>query len=145
MKQTLILAAMLSISAVALAFDPIVDARVLKNFNTTFNHAQHVRWEEHKNFYAVSFFHADIRTIVNYDKSGKMLSSIRYYKPQFLPLGLFDMLKREYSTSSLFGVTEVTIGKDVTYLVKVQEKKHWTTLKLDVHGNTEVVERFRKG
>jgi hypothetical protein len=62
-----------------------------------------------------------------------------------LPLNILNKLKKENAKRSLFGVTEVTFGTDVTYYVKVEDEKYWITLKVDVSGNSQVTEKYKKG
>jgi hypothetical protein len=127
----------------AYAFE--VNEKVLKSFKETFTAAEDVKWEEYKTYYAVSFVHTGIRSKVNYDKNGYMIGSIRYYAPQMLPLNIYNTLKKEYSKKELYGVTEVTYGADVTYFIKMQDSKHWITIKMDASGNSSVHEKYKKG
>jgi len=143
MKKVLMIICAACIGAAAYAYDP--NEKVLKSFRETFTQAEDVRWDESADHYTVSFLSAGIRSKVNYDKEGNMLSSIRYYSPQLLPLNIFNKLKKENPKKNLFGVTELTTGSDVTYYVKMEDGKHWFTLKVDESGNTQVFEKYRKG
>ena len=129
-------------AAVASAYD--VNEKVLKSFNETFAAAQHVKWEEHKDYYTVSFMHSGIRCKVNYNKSGYIIESVRYYGPQNLPLNIHNRLKKEYSKKELYGVTEVIVGAEVTYFVRIQDAKNWITIMIDPSGNSMVYEKYRK-
>lgn len=143
MKKVLMIICTALLGAAAYAYDP--NEKVLKSFRETFTHAEEVKWDETENYFTVSFVSAGIRSKVNYDKEGNMLSSIRYYSPQMLPLNIFNKLKRDNPKKNLFGVTEVTAGNDVTYYVKMEDGKHWFTLKVDESGNTQVFEKYKKG
>ncbi|MBC7848813.1 MAG: hypothetical protein H7Y31_03715 [Chitinophagaceae bacterium] len=81
---------------------------------------------------------------VRYDLDGNILSSIRYYEPNMLPLSILSRLKKENPSRSLFGVTEVTSGDEMIYLVKMFDKKHWLTLRVDATGGSQVIEKFKK-
>jgi hypothetical protein len=143
MKKVLAITCAILIGAVTYAYDP--NEKVLKSFRETFTHAEDVKWDESADFFTVSFVSAGIRSKVNYDKEGTMLSSIRYYSPQMLPLNIFNKLKKDNPKKDLFGVTEVTSGSDVTYYVKMQDEKHWFTLKVDESGNYQLHEKYKKG
>jgi len=144
MKKLLaILVCALTTVAVYAFDDP--NEKVLKSFNETFTGAEDVKWEEYENYYTVSFINAGIRSKVNYDKEGNMLGSIRYYSPHMLPLNILNKLKKENEKKNLFGVTEVTAGAEVTYYVKVESDKHWYTYKVDMSGNTQLIEKYKKG
>jgi hypothetical protein len=143
MKKLFVILASAFLTVAAYADDP--NEKVLKSFNETFTGAEEVKWEEFSTYYTVSFVNAGIRSKVNYDKEGNMLGSIRYYSPSMLPLNILNKLKKEYPKKSLFGVTEVTFGTDVNYYVKIEDEKNWITVKVDVSGNTQVTEKYKKG
>jgi hypothetical protein len=129
----------------AFAFDPFDPTeKVLKAFNETFSTAQEVRWEEFPTYFAVSFVSGGIRAKVNYDKDGNMMSSIRYYNPQLLPLFILNKMNKEYPKKKMFGVTEVTVNSAINYYIKLQDNTHWYTIKVDVDGNSEQVEKYKK-
>jgi hypothetical protein len=118
--------------------------RVLRSFETTFTTAQNVRWVEHSGMFTASFTYSGIQTRVSYDKYGTILRTIRYYEPSMLPLNIYTRLKREQGGRKLYGVTELSEGDSIVYFVKVESARHWTTLKVDAAGNSEVTERYRK-
>ena len=132
----------LLVTAGAFAYDP--SERVLKAFNETFTSAQEVRWEEFPTYYSVSFVNSGIRSKVNYDKDGAMLSSMRYYAPQMLPLNIISKINKENPKKKMFGVTEVTVGGDIVYYIKMQDATRWYTFKVDTEGNSQMVERYKK-
>lgn len=143
MKTVIMFICATLLGAATYAYEP--NEKVLKSFNETFNTAEEVKWDEGDNYFTASFLSAGIRSKVTYDKEGNMMSSIRYYSPQMLPLNIFNKLKKENPKKSLFGVTEVTAGSDVAYYVKMEDGKHWFTLKVDESGNYQVVEKYKKG
>ena len=126
------------------AYRAEVNEKVLKSFRETFNLAEEVKWEEYNTYYTVSFVHGGIQSKVNYDKEGSMLSSISYYAPTMLPLNIFNRLKKDYQDKSLYGVTEVTSGTDVTYFIKMQDAKNWITIRVDANGNAQVYEKYKR-
>ena len=133
------------LSAGAFAFDPFdPNERVLKAFNETFSNAEDVKWQEYPDHYTVSFVNAGIRSKVNYDEDGNMLGSIRYYGPKMLPLNILNKVTRGYPKRSLYGVTEITSGSEVTYYVKMEDAKNWYTVRVDAAGNTQVTEKYKK-
>lgn len=142
MKKVLMIVCAAFIAAAAYA-DP--NEKVLKSFRETFTQAEDVRWDETENYFTVSFVSAGIRSKVNYNKEGDMMSSIRYYSPQMLPLNIFNKLKKENPKKNLFGVTELTVGNDVSYYVKVEDGKNWYTFKVDESGNYQITEKYKKG
>ena len=134
----------LSLFAISVyAYDP--NTKVLRSFKSTFANAKDVRWEEFPDHYTVSFNYSGIISRVKYDLEGNITGSLRYYEANNLPLNLFTKLKKAHATKSFFGVTELSVGEDVVYFVRMQDEKNWYTYKVDVQGNEEVYEKFRKG
>ena len=121
-----------------------VNEKVLKAFNETFPAVVEVKWKEYDNYYTVSFRQHSIQSEVRYDKDGNFLSSLRYYKEDMLPLSVLHNLKKKYPTKSIFGVTELIVGTDVAYFVKLEDAKTWLTIKADQQGNLTVYEKLRK-
>ncbi|WP_205508367.1 hypothetical protein [Longitalea arenae] len=145
MKKVIAIVFAALVTGSAFAFDPFdPNEKVLKAFNETFTGVQEVRWEEFPKYYAVSFVSGGIRAKVNYDKDGNMISSIRYYNPQLLPLYILNKINKENPRKKMFGVTEVTHGGLIAYYIKLEDKTHWYTLKVDVDGNSQLTEKYRK-
>jgi hypothetical protein len=144
MKQVIALMLGVLLSAGAFAIEPDPNEKVLKSFNDTFNGAQEVKWEEYPTYYTVSFVNAGIRSKVNYDKDGTMTGSIRYYAPKMLPLNILNKIAKEYPKKTMFGVTEVTFGSEVTYHVKLEDDKKWYTIKVDGAGRIQLTEKYKK-
>jgi hypothetical protein len=127
--------------------DPTVDnvnEKVLKAFNETFPVVNEVKWKEYSNYYTVSFKQHNIQSEVRYDKEGNFLSSLRYYKEDMLPLSVLHQIKKKYAKKDIFGVTELIVGTDVAYFVKLEDEKTWLTIKADQQGNLSVYEKLRK-
>jgi len=143
MKKIIILLVACVVTGTAFAYDP--NARVLKAFKETFSAAENIHWQEYTDYYSVSFSYSGIRSKIQYDMEGNILGSTRYYQPTLLPLHIYTKLKNSHSSKELFGVTEVTVGDDVVYFVKMQDTRNWITLKVDASGNSSVYEKYRKG
>lgn len=127
--------------------DPTVDnvnEKVLRAFNETFPVVDEVKWKEYDSYYTVSFKQHAIQSEVRYDKDGNFLSSLRYYKEDMLPLSVLHQLKKKYAKKSIFGVTELIVGADVAYFVKLEDEKTWWTIKSDQQGNLSVYEKLKK-
>ena len=143
MKKMILFISASLLTVASFAYDP--NTKVLKAFTQTFTTAENVKWEEYTDYYTVSFYTSGTTSRINYDKEGNIISSTRYYQPNLLPLNILTKLKKQYPTKELFGVTEMTVGDDMVYFVKMQDEKHWITLKIDTYGNSQVYEKYKKG
>ncbi|HRN55248.1 MAG TPA: hypothetical protein PLL71_02285 [Agriterribacter sp.] len=144
MKKIAVLAMVALISAGAYAHAPSVTEKVLKAFRETFSGAENVTWHESNDQYSVRFFQSDVRYIVYYNKNGRITASMRFYNPSLLPMNILSEIKRTHPDKKPFGVTEITSGDNVAYFIKVEDNRHWYTIKADAYGNTQVYETLRK-
>jgi hypothetical protein len=144
MKKLLIVAvaACLSISLYARPTD--VNEKVLKIFNETFASAKDVKWSESENAYSVSFLLSGIQSKLVYDKQGNIVSSLRYYSPQYLPMNVYRSLLKKYENKTLYGVTELSADDSIVYYIKVYDSKYWYTVKTDNSGNLQVTEKLKR-
>jgi hypothetical protein len=145
MKKVIAIMLTALVTAGAYAFDPFdPNEKVLKSFNETFSAAQDVRWEEFSTYYAVSFLSGGIRSKVSYDKEGNLISALRYYAPQLLPINILNRITKDNPKKKLFGVTEVTYNGTISYFIKLENDTHWFTLKVDADGNSQQIEKYKK-
>lgn len=144
MKKVAFLAIAALMSAGVYANTPNVTEKVLKAFRETFADAENISWYEANDQYSVRFSQSGVRYIVYYNKNGRITASMRFYEPSLLPMNIMSGLKKYYPGKSLFGVTEITSGENVTYFIKAEDGKYLYTIKADAYGNSEVYETLRK-
>jgi hypothetical protein len=124
--------------------DAPVNEKVLKSFHSVFNGASNVQWAETNEHFYVSFTQNDIMVRAEYDKNGNMLSSIRYYDAQHLPLNILCKVKTQYPAKSIDVVTEVSTTDGMAYLIQLQDEKGWTIVRSDMDGTLNVQDEFEK-
>ncbi len=144
MKKLFVLTCTVMLMVTAFAKVPEVNDKVLKAFNETFTRAQQINWEEKDGSYMVNFVQSSVRYRVNYDVQGNIVSSIRYYEPGMLPTNILSALKKRHAQKTFYGVTEIAVGPDVSYFVKMYDDKNWYCVKADASGSNEIVEKFKK-
>jgi hypothetical protein len=124
--------------------DAGVNEKVLKSFNSVFIDASNVQWSEYSDHFYVSFSQGNITVRAEYDKKGNLLSSLRYYDAQHLPLNILCKVKKDYPNKSIDVVTEVSIPEGTAYLIQLQDSKGWTIVRSDVNGDLSVKDEFEK-
>lgn len=144
MKRIAVVALLALFGTALFAAPNDVSEKVLKIFKTTFTSAKDVKWTEYDNNYSVSFSLEGVQSKVVYDKDGNMLSSLRYYAPERLPVNVFSKLKKKYDEKTLFGVTEASTDQEIVYYVKMYDAKNWYTIKIDASGSMETVEKLKR-
>jgi hypothetical protein len=121
-----------------------INEKVMKSFKETFPLAEKVNWQEFSDRYSVHFEEGSIRTVVDYDKDGNYLSSRRYYTEEYLPVNIICKLRKRYSDKKVFGVTEIATESNTDYYIKMEDAVNWTTVKSDINGVMEIVEKYKK-
>lgn len=145
MKKIFVLAIAALITAGAFANEPsAINEKVLNSFKQTFVNAEKVKWFEADDSYSVRFYQSEIRYIVYYDKRGNITSSMKFYQPSLLPTEVLKDMQRKYSDMKACVVTEISAGGETAYFVKLEDKKHWYTIKFNNYGDDEVYEKVNK-
>lgn len=126
------------------AKDFTISEKLLQTFKHTFPDAQQVIWSEQGDKYTVNFRQDDILTKVEYDKDGNFLSSIRYYTEKNLPVTILCRLQKRYPDKKVFGVTELATESSVEYYIKLEDDQNWLTVRSNIDGNLQVVEKYKK-
>ena len=139
---TACIAGFLSLSVFSARAD--VSEKVLKSFHSVFSKASNIKWVEYPDHYYVSFNQNDIMVRASYDLAGNLLSSIRYYKEQYLPLNILCALKKSYASKVVDIVTEVSNQEGIVYFIQLKDDKGWTIVKSDGGVAFEVVDKFKK-
>ncbi|HZE83508.1 MAG TPA: hypothetical protein VE035_04325 [Puia sp.] len=144
-KSLLILFCLFSVSAGVFADKGVnISEQLLATFKQTFPNAEQVKWLELSDKFTVNFKDNGILTKVDYDRDGNFISSVRYYYEKNLPVNIICKLKKKFADKTVFGVTEMTTESSVEYYIKLEDAKSWTTVKSNVDGNMEVVEKYKK-
>lgn len=121
-----------------------VSEKVLQSFHSVFSKASNIKWVEYPDHYYVSFNQNDVLIRANYDMAGNLMSSIRYYKEQHLPLNILCAVKKSYTSKTIDIVTEASNQEGIVYFIQLKDDKGWTILKSDEAANFEVVDKFKK-
>jgi len=144
MKKSLIISISMMVFSLAMYANVEVNEKVLKSFKETFPKAEQVNWQEYSDNYVVNFMELGIRERITYDKDGNFISATRYYLEENLPPNILFKVKKKYPGQKVFGVTEVETDTSVDYYIKLEDSSNWTTVKSDVSGVMEVVEKYKK-
>jgi hypothetical protein len=121
-----------------------VNEKVLKSFHSIFSDATNVLWSQVDDHFYASFSQDNVMVRAEYDKKGNLLSSLRYYDAEHLPLNILCKVKKDYPGKSIDVVTEVTIPEGMAYIIQLQDQKGWTILRSDVNGDLTVKDTFDK-
>jgi hypothetical protein len=138
-----------TISSFALAARPLskgeVSERAKKALVTNFPNAESINWAESKtgNSFTAYFRLFDVKTVASFDKDGQIISVLRYYKEDRLPLPVLTLIKSKYGDKKIAGVTEFSKDQDVAYYVKLEDNARWYTVRV-IGNDMQETERLDK-
>jgi hypothetical protein len=69
---------------------------------------------------------------------------LRYYTEKNLPVTILCRLQKKYADKTVFGVTEVSTESTVEYFIKLEDATTWTTVRANIDGGMQVVEKYKK-
>ncbi len=122
-----------------------VSERAKKALSSTFPKAEGISWIENNkaNTFTAYFTSYDVKTVANFNKDGDMVSVLRYYKEDHLPVAALSLFRTKYADKTIAGVTEFTQDEEVTYYITCQDSARWYTVKIS--GNDmEETQRLNK-
>ena len=120
-----------------------INVKAVQHFAKTYKNPSDVRWDRLTNGFRVNFINDDIPTKIFYSKKGSPESSIRYYHEDKLPREIRHLVKSNYYDFNICLITEVNADHKTAYLVKMEDKTCWKTIKI-VDGEMEITEEFSK-
>ncbi len=120
------------------------NAKVLQAFKESFKDAKEVVWYDGNETYEVKFSQEDIKAKITYDTEGNIISTIRYYSENQLPLMVRAQVKKRFKDMKIFGVTELSQHGEVSYHIVLEGAKNWMNVKSDAFGSLSVESKFKK-
>lgn len=121
-----------------------VNTKSVKRFTETYKNATDIKWSLLKyGRLMVHFFNDGIQTRIFYNKNGSQAAMIRYYTEDKLPNEVRHLVKTNYYDFNIFLVIEVTVGDQIAYLVKIEDKICTKTIRV-MNGEMNVMEDFVK-
>jgi len=121
-----------------------INAKVVRNFAKDYKKATDVKWiKTSEGLYAAYFVNDAVQNLVCYNKKGNFECQLRYYQEDKLPREIRGLVKGAYYDFSIYLVTEVHRNGKIAYVIKMEDKTSWKTVKV-VDGEMEVTEDFRK-
>ncbi|HEY2720873.1 MAG TPA: hypothetical protein VGI82_04070 [Chitinophagaceae bacterium] len=137
-------AALTIVSASAFARTGNGDNPALETFQTNFKGALDVKWVEGKNVITASFVLGNTRTVAYFNYSGELLGTARNILYNQLPLVVITELNQRYSNSSVYDITEYTIGSETFYSMTAEMPKKQFQLKVSSTGDISVESKTKR-
>lgn len=120
-----------------------VNTKALRHFTTGYEKASEIRWAKLPGGFRVHFINEGIDTRIYYNEKGAPEATVRYYFEKDMPREVRHIIKTTYYDFSIFCVTEITTAGKTAYLVKMEDRTCWKTVKV-VDKETEITEEYSK-
>ena len=121
-----------------------IGEKLRADFQNSYPNAERVRWEEKDAQYVVSFVNEGILSHIVYDSHGNFAGCLRKYGEQQLPYYLTSILRKQFRGEKIIAVTEISSRAAISYYVKLESDKFFTTVGMNAAGEYGVTESYRK-
>ena len=120
-----------------------INQKALKHFSRSIKNAKGEKWFEKRDGYVVYYMKDGYQSHAVYNIKGNWLYTIGVYSEENLPFSVRDLVKRNYYDFNIFQVLEIKIENKIIYLVRVEDKTSWKTIRVQ-DGEMQVIEQYRK-
>lgn len=121
-----------------------VSSKALRDFKRNHKNIAEVKWfQSSTGFIAVFVTDGGIKSFNYYDDNGGFEYMLRYYKEEKLPKDVRHLVKSRYYDFDIYQVTEVTRNDKQAYVIKLQDKDHWKTIKV-ADNEIQILDEFLK-
>lgn len=120
-----------------------LNARANKHFSREFKNVHNGSWSKEENGYCVRFIKDDIRYIVDYNKKGNWVSTIKSYDETKLSIQIANAVKTAFLGYFIVWVTELKVGNVTAHLVKIEGKDLLKTIRV-LNDEFDVIEEYTK-
>ncbi|HUQ64800.1 MAG TPA: hypothetical protein VM101_01510, partial [Flavitalea sp.] len=122
-----------------------VSSRAIRDFNKNYKDITNVNWFQSSiGFIAAFVTEGNVKSFNYYDKKGVFQYMIRYYKEDRLSNDVRHLVKSKYYDFDINQITEVTRNGKMAYVIKLDDKDHWKTIKV-VEDEIQELDEFSKG
>ncbi|KIC92678.1 hypothetical protein [Flavihumibacter solisilvae] len=119
------------------------NTKAIRNFRKEFKNTTGESWYALQDGYRVKFLQNGVYNMADYNAKGKWLRTIRYYDEQGLPKDIRNAVRHEFLDFNIFLVMEMNLPQSIIYLVKIEDKTSWKTVRVS-GDDIDVVESFTK-
>lgn len=121
-----------------------ISTKAVQNFISCYPEVTDVKWFKSSCGLTGAYFEKDnTRTWAYYDKTGICHYIIRHYYEEKLSAPIKELLRDKFPGFCIFHISEVTKNEKIAYVVKLQNKTSWKTVKI-IGDEMEVVEEYWK-
>jgi hypothetical protein len=120
-----------------------VNSKALRHFTEAYPNSSEVRWVKLATGFRVHFTSEGIDTRIYYNEKGTPEATVRYYYEKNMSPAIRHQVKTRYYDFEIFLITEITAGDKTAYLIKMEDKTCWKTVRV-ADNEMEVAEEYSK-
>ena len=120
-----------------------INSKAQRHFAKDYQNPSDVRWTVFPFGTRVHFNSKGKDTKVYYDTKGNPQASVSYYFAKDLSPEIYRQVRSKYFDYKIFVVTEITADNKTVYLVKLEGRNSWKTIRI-AGDEMEVVEDYLK-
>jgi len=120
-----------------------INAKALKNFSKSYQKQSDASWFAIADGFVAIFTADGVKTKAYYDSKGRPVGDVRTYQEDKLPKEIRHMVKSTYYDFNIFIVNEVTVDNAKVYLIKIEDKTSFKTIRVQ-DGEMSETEAFIK-
>lgn len=107
-----------------------VSTKAQRNFVRDFKNAAGTTWYKLNDGFVAYFTQNETNTRVGYDKKGNYMWTIQDYAEDKLPFDIRHIVKSAYYDLTIHHVDEVKTDRSLVYIIKLEGKATWKTVKV---------------
>ncbi|HEX7756255.1 MAG TPA: hypothetical protein VF421_12970 [Niabella sp.] len=134
-KLLLMIAVFIAVTVSAANEEPAVSEKALETFHQVFAEASDVSWKtvDQQNEASFKMNRIQMRAVIN--DNGKLVSLLRYYQEENLPVNIRYAVKKAFKNKEIVGVTEYTKNNEVSYYLILRDDKKIFNVAVDSNGD----------
>ena len=114
-----------------------INAKALKNFSKSYQKQSDASWFAISDGFVAIFTADGVKTKAYYDSKGRPVGDVRTYQEDKLPTEIRHLVKSTYYDFNIFLVNEVTVDNAKVYLIKIEDKTSFKTIRVQDGEMTE--------
>ena len=122
-----------------------IPPKVYKSFHNTFPEVKNVSWYKSTDMYEAYFKNSDNSSCkIYYSRNGKLISSLKYYSGNALPLFIRNNVAEKYAGKNIFSVTEIYANNKTIYYIMLEDNRKWYKVESNISGEITLDETHFK-
>jgi len=122
----------------------VISPKAMTSFHKAFKNVSDEKWYEMPDATRAKFTVNDVHYIVDYDKKGHWIHTIRTYSEKQLPADVRQEVRATYLDYSIICVKEITLPRnDKTYIVYLEGPSNFVNLRI-ANGEMDEWQKYNK-